>query len=72
VVDFLVQVADFQFRFQIHFVIVLGAQAVPRFGPVLAHHDDRRLNRGPPGRISASNFRSVKRKSRQADDQQCL
>src|SRR6267142_663220 len=43
VVDFFVQMPDFEFGFQVDFVIVFAAQAVPRFAPVLAHHDYRRL-----------------------------
>src|SRR2546430_1417644 len=49
-VDFFVQVTDFQLRFQVHFVIVFSAQAVSRLGPILAHHDDRRLDRGQTGK----------------------
>jgi hypothetical protein len=44
-----VEVTDLQFRFQVHFVIVLGAQTVPGLRPILAHHDDWRLNRGQAG-----------------------
>ena len=45
VVDFFVKVPDFQLRFQIHFVIVLRAQTIPCLAAILAHHDDRRLDR---------------------------
>src|SRR5437773_7483511 len=40
---------DLQFSFQIDFVIVFRPQTVPRFRPVLTHHDDRRLYRGQTG-----------------------
>src|ERR1700694_536079 len=43
VIDFFVEVSDFQLGFEIDLVIVFAAQSVPRFAPVLAHHDDRRL-----------------------------
>src|SRR6476660_207410 len=35
--------------FQIDFVIVFRAQPVARLGPVLTHHDDRRLDGGQTG-----------------------
>jgi hypothetical protein len=45
VIDFLVQVPDFELGFQINFVIVFRAHTVAHLGPVLTHHDDGRLNR---------------------------
>src|SRR5204863_5008928 len=44
-IELLMQVPDFQFGFEIDLVIVLRAQPVTRLAPILAHHDDRRLNR---------------------------
>ena len=49
VIDFFVKMPDFQFGFEIHFVIVFRSQPVTRLGPVLTHHDDRRLERGETG-----------------------
>src|SRR5205814_8151015 len=43
-IDFFVQMADLELGFQIELVIVLRAQPIARVGPVLAHHDDRRLH----------------------------
>src|SRR6266487_2126330 len=40
---------NLQLGFQIDFVIVLRAQPITRFGTVLAHHDDRRLDGGQTG-----------------------
>src|SRR6266481_6190212 len=37
---------DLELRFQIHFVIILRSQTVPRFCSVLTHHNDRCLHRG--------------------------
>ena len=48
-IDFFVQMPDLELGFQIDFVIVLRAQPVSRFGPVLTHHDDRRLDGGEAG-----------------------
>src|SRR6266536_2294875 len=48
-IDFLVQMPNLQLGFQIDFVIVFRAQTVARFGTVLAHHDDRRLDGGQTG-----------------------
>ena len=48
-VDFFVQMADLKLGFQIDFVIVFRPQPVARLGAVLAHHDDRRLDRGETG-----------------------
>jgi len=49
VIDFLVQVPDFEFSFEIDLVIVFRAQAVASLGPVLTHHNDRRLDGGQTG-----------------------
>jgi hypothetical protein len=49
VIDFFVQVPDFEFGFEIDLVIVFRAQAVASLGPVLTHHDDRRLDGGQTG-----------------------
>src|SRR5436853_4723536 len=46
VIDFFVQIPDFEFGFEIDLVIVLRAQAISRFGAVLTHHNDRRLDSG--------------------------
>ena len=43
-VYFIVEILDHNFRFEIHLVIVLGTAAVLFLLPVLAHHDERRLN----------------------------
>ena len=48
-VDFFVQMPDLKLGFQIDFVIVFRAQTISRLGSVLAHHDDRRLDRGETG-----------------------
>src|SRR5205809_1941527 len=48
-IDFLVQMPNLQLGFQIDFVIVFRAQPIARFGTVLAHHDDRRLDGGQTG-----------------------
>src|SRR6266478_6446793 len=48
-IDFLVQMPNLQLGFQIDFVIVFRAQTIARFGPVLAHHDDRRLDGSQTG-----------------------
>ena len=48
-VEFLMKVADFQLGFEIHLVVIFRAQTVLRFHAVLAHHDDRRLDRGETG-----------------------
>src|SRR5437762_1578106 len=40
---------NLQLGFQIDFVIVFRAQPVARFGTVLAHHDNRRLDGGQTG-----------------------
>ena len=44
VIEFFVQMPDFQLGFQIHFVIVFRAQTIARLGAVLTHHNDGRLN----------------------------
>ncbi len=49
VVDFFVEVPDFQFRLQVDQVIVLGTQTVLGLLPVLAHHDDGSLQGGDTG-----------------------
>jgi hypothetical protein len=46
VIDFFVQVPDFQLGLEIDFVIVLRAQPIASLGPVLTHHNDRRLDSG--------------------------
>src|SRR6266705_4708401 len=48
-IDFLVQMPNLQLGFQIDFVIVFRAQTVARFGTVLTHHNDRRLDGGQTG-----------------------
>src|SRR4029077_20253257 len=48
-IDFLVQMPNLQFGFQIDFVIVFRAQTITRLRAVLAHHDDRRLHRRQTG-----------------------
>ena len=44
-IDFLVELADFEFGLQVHLVVVNGSLAVAFFLAVLAHHDDRGLYR---------------------------
>jgi hypothetical protein len=46
VIDFFVEMPDFQFGFEVDFVIVLRAQTIAQLGAVLTHHDDRGLHRG--------------------------
>src|SRR5260370_568956 len=46
VIDFLVEMADLKFGFEIDLVIIFSAQPVTRLSAVLTHHDDRRLNSG--------------------------
>src|SRR5438128_2794701 len=62
-IDFLVQMPNLQLGFQIDFVIVFRAQPVARFGTVLAHHDDRRLDGGQTGenQIEKNERISIKR-----------
>src|ERR1043166_10042675 len=43
-IELFVEVPDFELGFEIDLVIVFRAQAVARFGAVLAHHDDGSLN----------------------------
>ena len=43
-VDFVVEVFDHDFGFKIDLIIVLRAAAILLLLPVLAHHDERRLN----------------------------
>src|SRR5665213_115405 len=45
VIDLFMQVPDFQFGFQIDPKIVFRPQTIFRLLPLLAHHDDRRLDR---------------------------
>src|SRR2546430_6294684 len=52
-IDFLVQMPNLQLGFQIDFVIIFRAQPIARFGTVLAHHDDRRLDGGQTGENQA-------------------
>jgi hypothetical protein len=49
VIDFFVQVPDFQLGFEVDLVIVFRAQPIARFGPVLTHHNHRRLDGGQTG-----------------------
>ena len=44
-----VEVANFQFRLEIDTIVVLGLQPIFGFLTVLAHHDDRSLDRGQAG-----------------------
>ena len=46
VVDLLVQLPDFEFGLEVDLIVVERAQPVLRLLPLLAHHDDRRLDRG--------------------------
>src|SRR6266849_714944 len=46
VIHLLVQVPDLELRLEIDAVIALGPQPVLRLEPLLAHHDDGRLDRG--------------------------
>ena len=46
IVELFLNRADFELRFEVYLVIVLGVLAVFGFLPVLRHHDDRRLDRG--------------------------
>jgi len=48
-IDLFVQMPDLELGFQIDFVIVLRAQPIARFGSVLTHHDNRRLDSGETG-----------------------
>src|SRR5438128_1819460 len=49
-IDFFVQMPDLELGFQIDLVIVLRAQPIARLRPILAHHDDRRLDSGETGK----------------------
>jgi len=44
--DVLVELADFEFGFQVDFVVVHGALSVAFLLAILAHHDDRSLDGG--------------------------
>jgi hypothetical protein len=44
-IELLVQVTNLELGFEVHLIIVLGTQAIARLHPVLAHHNDRRLER---------------------------
>jgi hypothetical protein len=46
VIDFFVEVPDFELGFEVDFVIVLRAQPISQFGAILTHHDNWRLHRG--------------------------
>ena len=46
VVDLLMQMPDLEFGFEINAIVVQRPQPVLRLLPLLAHHDDRRLDRG--------------------------
>jgi len=48
-IDFLVQVPNLELGFEIDLVIVLRPQSIARFRPILAHHDDGRLERSQTG-----------------------
>jgi hypothetical protein len=48
-IDFLVQVPNLELGLEIDLVIVLRPQSITGFRPVLAHHDDGRLQRGQTG-----------------------
>ena len=48
-IDFLVQVSNLELGFEIYLVIILRPQSITRFRPVLAHHDDGRLQRRQAG-----------------------
>ena len=43
VIDFLVQVPNFELSLEIDLVIVFRAQSIASFRPILAHHNDGRL-----------------------------
>lgn len=45
-IDFLVELADFEFRLQVHLVVINRSLAVAVFLAVLAHHDHRGLEGG--------------------------
>src|SRR5947207_2591141 len=45
VIELLVQADDFEFSFEVDFIIVRGVEAILRGLPVLRHHDDGRLQR---------------------------
>src|SRR6266446_2335293 len=49
-VDFFVQMPDLELGFQIDLVIVLRSQPIASLRPILAHHDDRRLDSGETGK----------------------
>jgi len=46
VIHLFVQIVVFQFGFKIDPLVVLRTQALLRFLPLQAHHDDRRFDRG--------------------------
>jgi hypothetical protein len=48
-IDFFVEVPDFELGLEVDFVIVLRAQTIAQFRAILTHHDNWRLNRGQAG-----------------------
>ena len=50
VIDFLVQVPNLELGFEIDLIIIFRAQSIACFRPVLAHHDDGRLQRSQTGK----------------------
>lgn len=45
VIDFLLEMPNLELGFQVDLVIVFRAQAITCFPPILAHQDDRHLDR---------------------------
>src|SRR4029453_13497944 len=63
VIDFFVQMPDFELGFEVDFVIVLRAQTIAQFGAILTHHDDRGLNgrQGGENQIQQNEWIGIKR-----------
>ena len=59
VVDLIVEDTYFQLRFEVDHIIVFGPLAVFGFLPVLAHHDDRRLQGGQAGQDEVEQYEGV-------------
>src|SRR5438477_1544830 len=70
VIDFFMEMADFEFGFEINFVIVLRAQPVARFHAVLAHHDDWRLEGSKTGKdqIKQDKWERIESAGREKND----
>src|SRR4030095_11936767 len=62
---------DLKCRFQVHFIIVFRPQTVACLSAVLAHHDDRRLDRGETGENQIEKDERI-RIERSGSEQHCI